>query len=257
MGSNRLEENRGQIGLGSLHDRVAIVTGAAGGLGTAIQRVFEREGARVVPVDLHGHGCLHADIATESGNQAMIDVALERFGRIDVLVLNAGVQHMSPIADFPVQEWDRLMDVMAKGPFLAMKSAWPHLIARPGGRIVVTASGSSLMGETFKSAYVAAKHAVAGLVKVAALEGGPAGLTANAVAPGWMRTQMVEGQVTDQMQLNDLSRQEVIDSMVGRQPVKRFLETTEVAEVIAFLASDRASGINGALVPVDLGATAS
>jgi 3-hydroxybutyrate dehydrogenase len=236
-----------------LAGRVAIVTGASGGLGSAICSVFEREGAAVVPVDIQGEGCLHLDVGSEEGNVAMINEALDRFGRLDTLVLNAGVQFMAPIPEFPVEQWDRLMDVMVKGPFLAIKHAWPRLVERPGGRIVVTASGSSFIAEKFKAAYIAAKHAVAGLVKVAALEGAQLGLTANAVAPGWMMTPLIEAQMADQMRLNAKSREELIASWMSQSPVDRAVEPAEVAETIAFLASDRASGINGAVVPVDLG----
>jgi 3-hydroxybutyrate dehydrogenase len=237
-----------------LAGKVACVTGAAGGLGVAICEVFEREGAKVVPVDVQGDA-LHLDIGTDAGNRAMVEAALERHGRLDVLVLNAGAQHVAPIPELAESEWDRLFDVMAKGPWLAMKHAWPQ-IARPGGRIVVTASGSSYIAEKYKAAYVAAKHAVLGLVRVAALEGGPLGMTANAVGPGWMRTPMVENQLTEQMRLHGRSREEVIESMVDRHPVKRFVEPVEVANTIAFLASDGASGINGSFVPVDLGTLA-
>jgi 3-hydroxybutyrate dehydrogenase len=239
----------------TLADKVAVVTGAAGGLGVAIVEVLEREGATVVPVDLHGDGCLHLDVGTDEGNRAMVAAALERHGRLDVLVLNAGAQHMAPIPEFPLAEWDRLFDVMVKGPWLAMKHAWTQ-IARPGGRVVVTASGSSFIAEKYKSAYVAAKHAVLGLVRVAALEGGPLGMTANAVGPGWMRTPMVEDQLAEQMRLHGRSRQEVIASMVTRHPVERFVEPVDVANAIAFLASDAASGINGSFIPVDLGTLA-
>lgn len=240
-----------------LEGRVAIVTGAGGGLGTSICEVFDREGAAVVPVDLQGEGCLRFDIGTDDGNRAMVEAALERHGRLDTLVLNAGVQHVAPISEFPESEWDRLLDVMAKGPFLSMKHAWKSLTERPGGRIVVTASGSSFIAEAYKSAYVAAKHAVLGLVRVAALEGAPLGLTANAVAPGWMRTPMVENQLAEQMRLHGGSREDVIASMVSRHPVKRFVEPEEVANTIAFLASSDSSGINGACVPVELGALVS
>jgi 3-hydroxybutyrate dehydrogenase len=236
-----------------LSGKVAIVTGAAGGLGVVLCEVLSREGAEVVGVDVAGDGCLHLDVGTEAGNKAMIDEALSRHGRLDILALNAGVQHVAPIPEFPEAEWDRLFDVMVKGPFFAMKHAWHALTERPGGRIVVTASGSSFIAEAYKSAYVAAKHAVLGLVRVAALEGGPLGLTANAVAPGWMRTPMVENQLARQMELHGRSRDEVIASMVGRHPVKRFVEPEEVANTIAFLASDASSGINGACVPVDVG----
>jgi 3-hydroxybutyrate dehydrogenase len=237
-----------------LKDKVAVVTGAAGGLGVSICEVFEREGARVVPVDLQGDA-LRLDVGSDEGNRAMVDEALARHGRLDALVLNAGAQHVAPIPEFPEHEWDRLFDVMVKGPWLAMRHAWPH-VARPGGRVVVTASGSSYIAERYKSAYVAAKHAVLGLVRVAALEGGPFGMTANAVGPGWMRTPMVETQLAEQMRLHGRSREEVIESMVDRHPVKRFVEPEEVASTIAFLASDEASGINGSFVPVDLGTLA-
>jgi 3-hydroxybutyrate dehydrogenase len=239
-----------------LEERVAIVTGAAGGLGRTVCDVFEHEGAKVVRVDVAGDGCLHLDVGTADGNRAMVEAAVDRHGRLDVLVLNAGTQFVAPLPEFPEEEWDRLFDVMAKGPFLAMKYAWPTLTERPGSRIVVTASGSSYIAESYKSAYVAAKHAVLGLVKVAALEGGPAGLTANAVGPGWMRTPMVEGQLGEQMRLHRLTRDEVIQTMVARHPVKRFVETEEVANTIAFLASARSSGINGSFIPVDLGTLA-
>ena len=125
---------------GPLAGRVAVVTGAAGGLGTAIVRALRHAGAMVVPVDVRGDDCLIADVATAEGNRAMVDLALERHGRIDILVLNAGAQAMNPIASYPEADWDRLMNLMVKGPFLAMKFAWPHLTRRPGGRIIVTAS---------------------------------------------------------------------------------------------------------------------
>jgi 3-hydroxybutyrate dehydrogenase len=239
----------------SLEGKVACVTGAAGGLGVAIVDVLERQGAHVVGVDVVGDAVLQLDIGTDDGNRAMVDAALEQHGRLDVLVLNAGAQHVAPIPEFPEPEWDRLFDVMVKGPWLAMKHAWPH-VARPGGRVIVTASGSSFIAEQYKSAYVAAKHAVLGLVRVAALEGGPLGMTANAVGPGWMRTPMVENQLAEQMRLHGRSREDVIESMVDRHPVKRFVEPLEVANTIAFLASDEASGINGSFIPVDLGTLA-
>ena len=236
-----------------LEGRVAVVTGAAGGLGRAICDVFRREGAHVVAVDLAGDGCEHLDVGTGAGTSRMVELALERHGRLDALILNAGVQFMAPLPEFPEEQWDRLMAVMAKGPFLAIRHAWPALTERPGGRIVVTASGSSFIGEKYKAAYVAAKHAVAGLVKVAALEGAAQGLTANAVAPGWMMTGIVERQMEDQVRLNRRPREEIVASWLARSPVDRAVDPNEVAETIAFLASSRASGINGAVVPVDLG----
>ena len=236
-----------------LQGRVAIVTGADGGLGREVCSVLEREGASVVRVDLNGKDCLSLDVGSEEGNQQMVEAALNRHGRLDTLVLNAGLQFMAPIPEFPLAQWTRLMDVMVTGPFLAMKYAWEALTAKPGGRIVVTTSAGSFVAERFKAAYVAAKHAAAGLVKVAALEGGPVGLTANAVAPGWMMTGLVEGQIADQVRLHGKSRDEIIAGWLSQAAVGRAVETREVAETIAFLASERASGVNGTVVPVDLG----
>ena len=127
---------------------------------------------------------------------------------------------MNPIASYSEADWDRLMNLMVKGPFLAMKFAWPHLTRRPGGRIIVTASTVSLEGAPYKAAYVAAKHAVLGLVKVAALEGAAAGLTANAVAPGWMHTPLTENQIRDHMRLRGISRDDVIAGMAAEQPAQ-------------------------------------
>lgn len=236
-----------------LEGRVAIVTGADGGLGRKICEVFEREGAAVTAVDLRGPECLHLDVGSESGNREMIDAALARHGRLDTLVLNAGVQFMAPLPDFATEQWDRLTDVMVKGPFLAIKHAWAALTAKPGGRIIITTSTNGLLGERFKAAYVSAKHAATGLIKVAALEGGPVGLTANAVAPGLMMTPLIEAQMADQVQLHKVSEEEIMASWLSRGAAGRPIDTGEVAEAIAFLASDRASGISGATIPVDLG----
>jgi len=236
-----------------LQHRVAIVTGAAGGLGQAVCATLRREGACVLGVDLTGEDVLHADAGTAEGNRLMVEEALRLHGRIDVLVLNAGMQFMAPIHEFPEEEWDRLMNVMVKGPYLAMKYAWAALTARPGGRIIVTASTSSVAAEPYKAAYVAAKHGIVGLIKVAALEGATAGLTANAVAPGGMFTPLIERQLDDHVRLRGISRQEVVDAFIQRHAVKRFVDPQEVAHVIAFLAGPESSGITGAVVPVDLG----
>jgi 3-hydroxybutyrate dehydrogenase len=240
----------------ALAGRVALVTGGAGSLGRAIVQEFSAQGATVVGVDLRGADCLHADVATAVGNGAAIDAVIAAHGRLDVLVLNAGVQHLAPMPDFPEERWRELIDVMVTGPFLAMKHAWPHLIRRSGGRILVTASTSSFVAERFKAAYVAAKHGVLGLVKVAALEGAPHGLTANAVAPSWMRTPLVEDQVADRAALSGLTAEQVIAEMVSDQAAPRFVEPSEVAATLAFLAGPAASGITGTCVPVDLGALA-
>jgi 3-hydroxybutyrate dehydrogenase len=239
-----------------LHGRVAIVTGAAGALGSAIWQSLEDAGASVMPVDLHGDTCLIADVATVQGNRHMVEATLEQHGRLDILILNAGAQAMNPIASYAEEDWDRLMNLMVKGPFLAMKFAWPHLTRQPGGRIIVTSSTLGMEAAPYKAAYVAAKHAVIGLMKVAALEGAAEGLTANAVAPGWMYTPIVENQIGSHMSLRGLSREEVIASMVAEHPSRRFVETAEVAGLVTFLASDAAAAISGTCIPVDTGGLA-
>lgn len=239
---------------GRLAGRVALITGAAGGLGASLVSVFRREGAEVLAVDREADGdVVGLDIGTAEGNRKMVALALERFGRFDTLILNAGTQHVSPIPETTDADWDRLQDVMLKGPFMALRESWAELIRHPQGRVVVTASGSSFIAEKFKASYVAAKHGVLGLVRTAALEGGAHGLTVNAVAPGWMRTPMVDGQLAEQMRLHGRTLEEVIAGFVTRHPVDRFVETVEVAEAVAFLASDAASGINGVCLPVDVG----
>ena len=239
-----------------LNGRVAILTGAAGALGSAIWRSLRDAGASVMPVDLHGDGCLIADVGTADGNRRMVEAALELHGRLDILILNAGTQAMNPIARYAEEDWDRLMDLMVKGPFLAMKFAWPHLTRQRGGRIIVTSSTLGMEAAPYKAAYVAAKHAVIGLMKVAALEGATEGLTANAVAPGWMYTPIVENQIQEHMSLSGLTREQVIANMVAEHPGRRFVETTEVAGLITFLASDAASAISGTCIPVDTGGLA-
>jgi 3-hydroxybutyrate dehydrogenase len=237
--------------------RTAIVTGAAGALGTAICHALQRDGLDVVGVDIVGDvPIVRADVALAADNERVVAGVLEQSGRIDVLVLNAGVQHVAPISAFPEEQWDRLHDVMVKGPFLAMRAAWHALTARPGGRVIVTASTSSFVAEAGKSAYVAAKHGLIGLVKVAALEGAPFGLTVNAVAPGWMHTPMAEGQIVERMSSAGVTREQAIAGLLSGQPVKRFIDPAEVARVVSFLAGGAIDSITAATIPVDLGVLA-
>ncbi len=238
--------------MGELEGRIAVVTGAAGGMGTEICSVFRREGAEVVGVDIAGDDCFHADLSTAEGNRSMVEEAIRRHGRFDVLILNAGVQYLAPIDEFPEEKWHHLLNLMVSGPFHAIQSAWPHLTAKPGGRIIITGSSLSVIGEEYKAAYVTAKHGAMGLMKVAALEGGPLGLTANALAPGLVWTGLMERQLQDQMRLRKLTREQLMERINSYQPV-RAAEPNDVAELMSFLASDRASGISGTLIPVDLG----
>lgn len=240
----------------SLEGRVALVTGAAGGLGKAIVAELRQRGADVHGVDVAGEDVFHADLSTPSGNRDMIKHVLATAGRLDILVLNAGCQFLAPLDQFPDAEWERLRSVMLDGPFYALKAAWPALTSSPGGRVVVTASVSSFGGTPKKIAYTAAKHGVLGLVRVAALEGAAHRLTVNAVAPGWMDTALMRGQVDNQVASRGLSADQVIAQFRAWQPGDRFIEVDEVAAVIGFLASPSASGVNGECVTIDLGASA-
>lgn len=234
----------------SLVGRVAMVTGAAGGLGKAVVSELRDRGADVHGVDIAGEGVFHADLSTADGNREMIAHVLATAGRLDILVLNAGCQFVAPLDQFPDAEWHRLLNVMLNGPFFALKAAWPALTRSPGARVVVSASVSSFGGSPGKAAYTAAKHGVLGLVRVAALEGAPHGLTVNAVAPGWMDTGLMRGQLEGQAASRGTSVDDVLALFRSHQPANRFVDVSEVAATIGFLASPSASGLNGVCVPV-------
>jgi 3-hydroxybutyrate dehydrogenase len=238
-----------------LAERVALVTGATGALGRAIVAELSDQGATVIATDVVGDGVFQADLSTVEGNESAVAHAIETAGRLDILVLNAGVQFVSPIDQFPNEQWQRLTDVMLNGPFAALRAAWPALTAREGGRVVVTGSTTSYMAEPFKAGYISAKHGVLGLVRVAALEGAAYGLTANLVSPGWMDTPMLRNQLEAQAETRGITVEEVIEMLSAGQPGHRFIAVEEVAAAVAFLASPRASAINGIALPIDLGAS--
>jgi 3-hydroxybutyrate dehydrogenase len=236
-----------------LSGRTAIVTGAASGIGAAVCRLFQASGAQVLPVDLKGEGMFKADVGTKAGNQAMVQAAVEQFGRLDTLVLNAGLFRVSSVVEQREEDWDFLMNVMAKGPMLAMQAAWPYLTARPGGRVVITASIGALKGFPNVGAYNSAKHAVVGLMKCAALEGAPYGLLVNAVAPGAVRTPMNDAAIAEAM-AEGLSREEAEREVASYQTIHRLIEPEEIAAMIGFLVGPGGSAITGTVVSVDLGA---
>ncbi len=232
--------------------RVALVTGARGGIGAAIVTRLEADGWVVHGVDVED-----ADLTTREGNRAVVDAALALHGRLDAIVPNAGFQHVSAVREFPEETWDRMIALLLTSPFLLAKHAWDALAAAGDGRICVIASAHALTASPFKSAYVSAKHGVLGLVKTLALEGAQVGISATAVCPAYVRTPLVEEQIAAQAAAHGLSAERVIeDVLLERQAVKRMLEPSEVADLVAFLLGPSGRGITGVPVPIDLGWTA-
>ena len=198
-----------------------------------------------------------ADLTTREGNRAAVDAALERFGRLDAIVPNAGFQHVSPVAEFPEDRWDGLVAILLTSPFLLAKYAWPSLVESGDGRICVIASVHGLVASPFKAGYISAKHGAIGLVKTLALEGASVGVTATAVCPGFVRTPLVEKQIADQAKAHGLPEDRVLEEViVAPHAVKRLIEPAEVAELVAFLLGPGGRSFTGVPVPMDLGWTA-
>jgi 3-hydroxybutyrate dehydrogenase len=242
--------------------RAALVTGAASGIGRAIATLLEQEGWSVLAVDLapdqDGPGVPFAADLTERGaNEAAVAAALERFGRLDAVVPNAGFQHVAPIEEFPEEAWNRLVALLLTSPFLLAKHAWPALRGSGDGRIVVVASVHGLVASPFKAGYVAAKHGVLGLVKTLALEGAEAGIGVSAVCPGYVRTPLVESQVAAQAVAHGVPEARVVDDvLLAPQAVKELLEPEAVAAVVAFLLGPTGRFSTGSPIVIDGGWTA-
>jgi 3-hydroxybutyrate dehydrogenase len=242
--------------------KTAIVTGTASGIGRAVAERLEADGMNVLAVDLKPAGDgpgepYEADLTTREGNRGAVDTALERFGRVDVVVANAGFQHVASVEDFPEDRWDGLIGLLLTSPFLLAKYAWPSLRQSGSGRFIAIASAHALAASPFKAGYVSAKHGVLGLVKTLALEGAEHGITANAVCPGYVRTPLVENQIGDQASAHGMSEERVLEEVIlAPQAVKRLIEPSEVADVVAFLCGEGGTAFTGVPVTMDLGWTA-
>ena len=259
----------------SLAAKTAVVTGSTSGIGLAIARAFAKEGANVL---INGFGDAAAievervaiekdfgvkaiydaaDMSKPAEIAAMIAHAEKTFGSVDVLVYNAGIQYVSPIEDFPIEKWDQIIAINLSSAFHAIRAAIPGMKARKWGRIISTASAHSLVASPFKSAYVSAKHGIAGLTKTAALELATFGVTVNCISPGYVWTPLVEKQIPDTMKARNLTKEQVInDVLLAAQPTKQFVTVDQVAALAVFLSSDAASQITGANISMDGGWTA-
>lgn len=248
--------------------RVVLVTGGLSGIGLGIVERFQHAGDRVVAVDLDTHdnwetadqkGILFvpADLSVREASRIAVDWTVQHCSGIDVLVNNAGFQHIEAIETFPEDTWDKMLHVMLTAPFLLTKYAWTHLRNSGQGRIINVASVHAQVASPFKSAYISAKHGLLGLTKTAALEGGSQGITANAICPAYVRTPLVDRQIEAQAQTRGIAPDEVIEKvMLEAAAIKRLLEPEDIAEMAFFLASKAAWGITGSAFNVDLGWTA-
>lgn len=259
----------------SLKSKTALVTGSTSGIGLAIAKGFAGQGANVV---LNGFGKpdeierTRAGIETEFGVrahysgadmtkpaeiEAMVGEAQEMFGSVDILVNNAGIQFVSAIEEFPGEKWEQIIAINLSSAFYAMKATIPGMKAKGWGRIINTASAHSLVASPYKSAYVAAKHGIAGLTKTAALELAPHKITVNCISPGYVWTPLVEAQIPDTMKARGLTKEQVMeDVFLKAQPTKEFVTVDQVAGLAVFLCSDAASQMTGANLTMDGGWTA-
>ena len=258
-----------------LAGKTAIVTGSTSGIGLGIAQALAENGANIVingfgdPKAIeetraslsreHNVGVAYspADISKPDDIAAMIDLAHGEFGGADIVVNNAGIQHVAPVEEFPVEKWDAILAINLSGAFHAIRLAVPDMKRKKWGRIINIASAHALVASPFKAAYVAAKHGILGLTKTVALEVAEHGITANAICPGYVMTPLVQKQIPEQAKARGISEEAVVrDVLLAAQSTKRFVEVSEVAALTVFLASEEARSITGTAMPVDGGWTA-
>lgn len=254
--------------------KTVLITGSTSGIGLATAEAFAAKGYNIVFNGLENNA---ADIAAQTAKKygvsylfspanllypetirEMVDLALHKFGSIEVAVNNAGIQHVAPLEDFPDEKWNDVIGIILTGAFHITKAVWPGMKARKSGRVINLVSAHGLVASANKSAYVSAKHGLIGLTRTLALEGAAFGITVNAVCPGYVSTPIIEKQIPDQMRTNNMTREEVIDKiMLKEHAIKTFIPAESVAETILFLADSAAGAtITGISLPIDAGWTA-
>ncbi len=258
-----------------LKGKTALVTGSTSGIGLGIARALAAQGANIT---INGFGEAAAIEKERSGMQkdfgvevlyspadmtkpaeiaAMVQTSQQRFGSLDILVNNAGIQFVSPIEDFPIEKWDQIIAINLSAAFHAIRAAVPGMKSRKWGRIISTASAHSLVASPFKSAYVSAKHGLAGLTKTVALETATFGITCNCISPGYVWTPLVEKQIPDTAKARGMTEEQVKrDVILAAQPTKEFITVDEIADLAVYLCSDSAKAITGANLSIDGGWTA-
>lgn len=252
-----------------LQGKVALVTGSTSGIGLAIAKTLAAEGARLMingfgdPADIEREcgelGAIHdgANMAKPAEIEQMMNRCADELGPVDILVNNAGIQHVSAVEDFPPEKWDSILAINLSSAFHTTRLALPAMKRKKWGRIINTASAHSLVASPNKSAYVAAKHGIAGFTKTVALETARDGITVNCISPGYVWTPLVERQIPDTMKTRGLTREQVMnDVLLAAQPTKRFVTPEEVAALALFLCRGEAGSITGANLSMDGGWTA-
>jgi 3-hydroxybutyrate dehydrogenase len=258
-----------------LKGKIALVTGSTSGIGLGIAETLGKAGVHLVINGLgepgeveqlrsrlssqYGVEVLYSDtdMSKSESIEAMMALAKDRFGGVDVLVNNAGIQHVAPIDEFPVEKWNAIIAINLTAAFHTTRFALPYMKARGWGRIINVASAHALVASPFKSAYVASKHGIAGLTKTVALEVAEKGITVNAVCPGYVLTPLVEKQIPDTAKARGITEDEVRRNvLLASQPTKQFVTVEQVAGFVRFLCSNEAASITGAVLPIEGGWTA-